>query len=261
LFVANNKIGTYPLQIVIEQLRLTEERSIIIEAVKEKCDDMFYDAQGVHVIEKMIICFEENELDWLYDLILSQFMTLANNVNGLCLTKKVICHAKKESTIKRIQQKVIENTLSLVQNSYGNYSIQAMLDTWDSSLTAPVIKQFFGKMCALSMQKFSSNVVEKCLEKGGEIVLSKFIDEIYTNYKIADLMKNNYGNYVVQKALKLSNDVNKRRIIEMVVKNLERIGEKKLMMKWKFIVQSCIAEMGNCYNNQFVPVQNSVDYY
>jgi len=264
LFVANHKIGTYPLQIVIEQLRLPEERNLFIEAVKEKYQDMFYDAQGVHVIEKMLTCYSEDELDWLYDSILSQFMTLANNVNGLCLTKKIIVHAKKETTVRKIQQKLAENAITLVQNSYGNYSIQTTFENWDYSLTVPIIKQFFGKMCALSMQKFSSNVIEKCLERGGEVVLSKFINEVFTNNKIADLMKNNYGNYVVQKALKLANEVNRKLIIDMVLKNLERVGDKKLIMKWRFIVQSYISqnEVGNMYKCSSVPFKNmnSVQY-
>jgi len=251
LFVSNNKIGTYPLQIIIEQLRKPEEIMLIINSVKEVCMDMFYDSQGCHVIEKMIICFDENLLDCLYELILNNFMSLANNVNGLCLTKKIIVHAKNETTIMRIQQKLVENCISLVQNTYGNYSIQTVFDSWDYQLVIPIMKQFFGKMSNLSMQKFSSNVVEKCLEKGGDVILSRFVEEIYYNNKIAELMKNSYGNYVVQKALKLASDLNKKKILDMIIKNIDKIGEKKLIMKWKMIVQSFMNDQqGNMYNNQ-----------
>jgi len=226
--------------------------------------DMFYDAQGCHVIEKMIICFEEELIEFIYELILQNFISLANNVNGLCLTKKIIIHAKNETTIARIQQKLVENCVNLVQNSYGNYSIQTVFDTWDFHLVIPIIKQFFGKMSNLSMQKFSSNVVEKCLEKGGEPILCRFIEEIQHNNKIADLMKNNYGNYVVQKALKLSPDPHRKRIIDLILKNIDRIGEKKLIIKWKFIVQSYfsnenIDHQGKLYNNQYCPIDDSMN--
>jgi hypothetical protein len=260
--VANNKIGTYPLQVVIEQLRKSDEKEILISAVRDICMDMFYDAQGVHVIEKMIICFEENCINFIYELVMNNFLNLAYNANGLCLTKKIIIHASNESTIKRIQQKIIDNCINLVQHSYGNYTVQTVFDNWEYSLTVPVIKQFFGKLSTLSMQKFSSNVVEKCLEKGGEIILSRFIDEIQYNNKIAELMKNNYGNYVVQKALKISSEANKRRIIDLVVKNLERIGEKKLIMKWRFIIQHYLNGQGNMYNqSSFENCGNINDQY
>jgi len=44
----------------------------------------------------------------------------------------------------------------------------------------PILKKFVGKFYVLSMQKYSSNVVEKCLEKGNEFMLSKFVEEICT---------------------------------------------------------------------------------
>jgi hypothetical protein len=89
-------------------------------------------------------------------------------------------------------------------------------------------------------------------------------------------MKNNYGNYVVQKALKLSSDFNKRRIIELIMKNLDKIGEKKLVMKWRFIIQSDLQQMsqGPMYNYnpgqgqlsfdtpvRFFPTKNISDHY
>jgi hypothetical protein len=49
-------------------------------------------------------------------------------------------------------------------------------------------------------------------------------------------MKNNYGNYVVQKALKVAKNGNKKRLMDCVVKNTDRLGEKKLIERWKTIV-------------------------
>jgi hypothetical protein len=96
------------------------------------------------------------------------------------------------------------------------------------------------------MQKYSSNVVEKCLEKSDEFALNKFIDEVSYMNRVAgkycfndlDLMKNNYGNYVVQKALKLSQSPFKEQLITAIIKNIEKIGDKKLIMKWQSIVTS-----------------------
>lgn len=49
-------------------------------------------------------------------------------------------------------------------------------------------------------------------------------------------MKNNYGNYVVQKALKISIGPLKFKLIISILKNIEKVGDKKLMAKWKNIV-------------------------
>lgn len=123
----------------------------------------------------------------------------------------------------------------------------------------PIIKQFYNKFCNLSMQKFSSNVVEKFLEKGGEIVISKYIEEVSMNNRIVDLMKNNYGNYVVQKALKLANDKFKYKLIDIIMKNLDKIGDKKLISKWKLIVQSRLEENDEIGKNLLERVKSDIN--
>ncbi len=67
-------------------------------------------------------------------------------------------------------------------------------------------------------------------------------------YFILDLMKNNFGNYVVQKALKISTGAPKLKLIVSILKNIEKIGDKKLIIKWRNIVIGCLPkeiEMNN----------------
>ena len=49
-------------------------------------------------------------------------------------------------------------------------------------------------------------------------------------------MKNNFGNYVIQKALKISINENKKKLVEHVSKNVDRLGEKKIIEKWRNIL-------------------------
>lgn len=61
-------------------------------------------------------------------------------------------------------------------------------------------------------------------------------------------MKNNYGNYVVQKALKISCGAPKLKLIISILKNIEKIGDKKLIVKWKNIVISCLPKENEMNN-------------
>jgi hypothetical protein len=88
------------------------------------------------------------------------------------------------------------------------------------------------------MHKYSSNVVERCLEKGGDIMVSLFIDEITYLNRVYDLIKNNYGNYVVQKALTVSLPDARMKLINNICQNISRITDKKLMMKWQLIIKN-----------------------
>lgn len=47
-----------------------------------------------------------------------------------------------------------------------------------------MIVKFIGKAYVLSIQKFSSNVIEKCLEKANEFIITKFIEEFCVNNRI-----------------------------------------------------------------------------
>lgn len=53
---------------------------------------------------------------------------ISNNCNGLCVAKKIIIHATNPNTLSKILKKIIENGINLIQNSFGNYVIQAALD-------------------------------------------------------------------------------------------------------------------------------------
>ena len=52
------------------------------------------------------------------------------------------------------------------------------------------------------------------------------------------LIKNNFGNYVIQTALKYSKGKVKMILINSIENNLGVLGDKKLINKWKNIISS-----------------------
>lgn len=59
---------------------------------------------------------------------------------------------------------IIRNALTLVQDPYGNYVVQYVLELGDAQFSDKLIRQFIGHMSGLSVQKYSSNVMEKVSE-------------------------------------------------------------------------------------------------
>jgi len=164
---------------------------------------------------------------------------------------------------KKLKAKIVNNALVLVQNPYGNYAIQKALENWKTEDLEPLIGQFCNKFYELSKHKYSSNAVEKSLDRGGEGILSKFIDEISYQNRVVDLMKNEYGNFVIQKALKIAQGTNKKRVTKLVQKNVDKIGERKLIAKWKNIVGAHLNPTGypNASSNEENYACNSTTYY
>ena len=87
--------------------------------------------------------------------------------------------------------------MQLVCHPFGNYAITEIVKHWSSKTSEIIFRSLQTKLCELSMQKYSSNVIEVCLEKCDASTRSEMIQEISNSDKLANLIKNQYGNYVV----------------------------------------------------------------
>ena len=236
-----NKISTYPIQCIIEKLNYEEEQEIIFNGIINHLMKLSIDVYGTHVLEKILSSFNyEKYLIHISNFILENFVFLVNNSNGLCVVKQEILieYKIKNNNFKKLKNLLIENSLILIQNPFGNYALQTVIDNWELEDIKELIYTFKDKCVILSIQKYSSNVIERCIEKSEEF-LNDFIYEITNdNNSIKLLMKNNYGNYVIQTALKVSKNKNQiqKLLIEILNKNLIILNDKKLINKWKSII-------------------------
>lgn len=71
-------------------------------------------------------------------------------------------------------------------------------------VTPDVLDQLEGHYVELSMQKYSSNVVEKCIAYAAEERHHRIIWELITSPEFHQIMQDPYGNYVIQAALNSS---------------------------------------------------------
>lgn len=85
-----------------------------------------------------------------------------------------------------------------------NYVVQFILELNIPSATASIVSQFEGKYVHLSIQKFSSHVVEKCLSVLDDEHRSRLICELLSTPHFEQLLQDPHANYVVQSALKHS---------------------------------------------------------
>ena len=95
--------------------------------------------------------------------------------------------------------------------------VQYILDLNDNRFSDGVIRQFTGNVCALSVQKFSSNVIEKvyewsqtkfanfrltlvsqCIRVAEPGTRKLLIGEMLNRSRLEKLLRDSYGNYCVQ---------------------------------------------------------------
>jgi hypothetical protein len=235
-----DQIGTFPIQTIIEHVGSKNEKSIIINEIKYKIKELSVDPYGSHVLEKLLSCFEEEYIDFIYQYILEHFLDLSYNSNGISIIKKILTFTHKKNIHDKLKVMIKDNISQLIVHPFGNFVIQVLIDCWSDyrDIINLLEKKFFN----LSLEKYASNVVERCIEKDEEI-LNNYISEIIDSNRIYEVMKSNYGNYVIQKALKLAKGEKKNDLIFNAARLINKLNENKLINKWKSILSPYISEL------------------
>jgi hypothetical protein len=78
------------MQCLIDMISMPEEEFEIEDGLKNNVMAMCFDANANHVIQKVMICFKEDKIGFIYNQIMARFVDLALDQNGLCVIKKLI---------------------------------------------------------------------------------------------------------------------------------------------------------------------------
>jgi pumilio RNA-binding family len=65
-------------------------------------------------------------------------------------------------------------------------------------------QKLLGSLLHLGLEKFSSNVIEKCLEHNSNDIKEAMVKEILNADSFYEFLIDQYGNYVIQKSLSVA---------------------------------------------------------
>lgn len=142
-------------------------------------------------------------------------MVVGTHRHGCCVLQRCIDHASGNQKARLISQ-ITANAFSLVQDPFGNYVLQYIVDLAEPAFTDPLCYSFQGSIPALSKQKFSSNVMEKCLRGAQPSVTKMMIEEMLNANELEKMLSDCYANYVVQTALEYADPETKGRLIDAI---------------------------------------------
>ena len=146
--------------------------------------------------------------------------------------------------IHDISTAAVDLTLNLVENSYGNYFIQSLLDVCSPSTRSAVKNKMIGHWVKLSQSKFSSNVVEKCLQQSHTQWRNVIINELIDPRVIKAVITDRYSNYVCQTAVTVADGKQLDAIAGSVTPHLATLREN-VRKKWKTLLQQAKHNLAN----------------
>lgn len=161
------------------------------------------DTNGNHVIQKCLNVLKSPFNDFIYSKVCENIFDLATHRHGCCVLQRCIDAATISQRSKLID-KIIECAVELVQDAFGNYVVQYVIDLNTPEANSRLGLIFIQSMRLLATQKFSSNVIEKCLQQNSHDIQQLMIQEISQPGNIIKMISDQYANYVVQRALALA---------------------------------------------------------
>jgi hypothetical protein len=213
--IALNQHGTRALQKMIEFISTPGQIQTVIAALRYQVVELIQDLNGNHVIQKCLNKLTPQDAQFIFDAVGRHCIDVGTHRHGCCVLQRCIDHASGDQKAWLIRQ-ISDNAFTLVQDPFGNYVVQYILDLNEPVFTEPLVAMFQGRVGQLSRQKFSSNVIEKCLRCAQEPSKDMLIEEMLQPSELDRLLRDSFANYVIQTALDYANPSMKTRLIEAI---------------------------------------------
>ncbi|CAJ1963495.1 unnamed protein product [Sphenostylis stenocarpa] len=201
--ISLNTHGTRVVQKLIETLKTRQQISLVVSALQPGFLALIKDLNGNHVVQHCLQCLSNEDNKFIFVAAAKYCVDIATHQHGCCVLQRCIGHSSGKLR-ENLVAEISTNALLLAQDQYGNYVVQFILDLRIPSAAATLSLLFEGKYVHLSMQKFSSHVVEKCLVVFNDENRSRVIHELLSAPHFELLLQDPHANYVVQSALRHS---------------------------------------------------------
>ena len=192
------------------------------------------DQNANHVIQKLIEKLNPKDRDELIQMIITNFSDLSIHQYGCRVVQKIFdfCEEKEKNQILDLINK---NLIDLCQDQFGNYVIQHILEKHGGKNCPQIYQALKGRIYDMSIHKFASNVIEKCLFNGTDEQKTEMINELLNKEdnvhdSLISLVKDKFGNYVVQKMIEYAPEKPRMLIVEHIMNNHELRKKKDVFL-------------------------------
>ncbi|PIN00579.1 Translational repressor Pumilio/PUF3 and related RNA-binding proteins (Puf superfamily) [Handroanthus impetiginosus] len=205
----------------------TEVQAEMVAELNGSVMKCIHDQNGNHVIQKCIECVPQDRIQFIISSFLGQVVTLSTHPYGCRVIQRVLEHWNDPKTQETIMEEIMGSVCMLAQDQYGNYVIQHVVQHGKPHERSAIISKLAGQIVKMSQQKFASNVVEKCLTYGGpeerKLLVNEMLGSTDENEPLQAMMKDPFGNYVVQKVLETCDSKSRELILSRIKVHLNAL--------------------------------------
>ncbi|CAD7925064.1 unnamed protein product [Amoebophrya sp. A25] len=253
--IATHETGCRTLQHVLETLNVDLQVRVALD-LKGKILEAVEDQNGNHVLQKLFERMPTRKVQFIINAFRGEVRRMATHCYGSRVLQRIIEYCDPEQ-VAQIYDEIHDNNLSVfIHDSYGNYVIQNMVEYGRPSDRQAVFEIVNNYLATMACHKFASNIVEKSIQQGNKAERKHFLDVALGKVKlpkksssahdekkageagdetpaaaaddknvekdppIVTMMKDKYGNYVVQKLMQVAEGADRDEIVERMKNHL-----------------------------------------
>ena len=169
--------------------------SKVVDKLNEEVVDLIMDMHGNHVIQAFLMIFKASELpsdsdipdsprhsqytQFIFDACIQNTVDIGMHKHGCCVMQRCLEKGTRKQKLE-LANYIIDHIECLIEDPYGNYLVQNVLKLEDEKRNESIFRQIARDFIRLSQLKFSSNVIEKCLDsKVHKKQIEAHIDKIF----------------------------------------------------------------------------------
>ena len=225
-----NSYGTRVIQKIIDYLHTELLLKTFLNLIKPIVKQIILDINGSHILIKLIEINSPIATKVIYGEIAENIVLISMHKHGCCVLQKCIERAAPKEQ-HQLFSLLLYHCKELIIDQCGNYIIQFMITLNIEEINLNVAEQLSDDIENYSKQKYSSNVVEKCLECGTDQICDKIIKALLAAECIVSLLLDKFGNYVVQKALQRADQETQQNILNLIAPHLQKLKNYPFGMK------------------------------
>ena len=211
-----NQHGTRVIQKIFERIINQEDllnyyTLILTPYLKE----FIFDANASHIIIKYTSLIQSPKNDFIIKFLSDNIFELATKKHSCCALQKCIEFSNSKQK-KFLLNAIANKSFGLFTDQFGNYVVQFVVNICDFEINKIIVLNLLYDIPKFASQKFSSNVIEKCLdccdEETKDLIVKKFCEQKLVQALLFDM----YGNYVLQKTISISKEPYRSKFLNMV---------------------------------------------
>ncbi|KAK0645954.1 armadillo-type protein [Cercophora newfieldiana] len=220
--VIDLSLQMYACRVVQKALEhvLVEQQAELVKELEADILRVVKDQNGNHVVQKIVELVPRQHLDFIMNCLKGRVSELSSHTYGCRVVQRILEHGS-EADKAAIMQELHQCAHMLITDQYGNYVTQHVIAHGKPGDSSKIIDIVTGELLVFSKHKFASNVVEKCIECGTPEELSRIREGLSEpgdelNSPMPLMIKDQYGNYVIQKLLSQLSGSEREAYVEVI---------------------------------------------